>query len=157
MLVFFFLPGFRGPDRSSWPWTVCLSYVVSTERQANLRTIGSTNLRRLWLFHGKGARRAGCTLRKGVFLPSKPLLSIFYDPPPQRTLLRTSVLTETLARRLLRTLLRSTSFKEPSKLSDPRHRNHKSLAIANHNFEVASFSRRNRNEIAVLEVFSESQ
>ena len=42
-------------------------------------------------------------------------------------------------------------------LSDPRNRNHKSLAIANHNFEVASFSRRNRNEIAVLEVFSESQ
>ena len=42
-------------------------------------------------------------------------------------------------------------------LSDPRHRNHKSLAITNHNFEVASFSRRNRNEIAVLQVFSESQ
>ena len=33
-------------------------------------------------------------------------------------------------------------------LSDPRNRNHKSLAIGNHNFEVASFSRRNRNEIA---------
>ena len=42
-------------------------------------------------------------------------------------------------------------------LSDPRNRNHKSLAIANHNFEVASFSRRNRNEIAVLQVSSESQ
>ena len=42
-------------------------------------------------------------------------------------------------------------------LSGPRHRNHKSLAIANHNFEVASFSRRNRNEIAVSEVFSELQ
>ena len=42
-------------------------------------------------------------------------------------------------------------------LSDPRNRNHKSLAIANHNFEVASFSRRNRNEIAVLQVVSESQ
>ena len=38
-----------------------------------------------------------------------------------------------------------------------RYRNHKSLAIANHNFEVASFSRRNHNEIAELEVFSESQ
>ena len=37
--------------------------------------------------------------------------------------------------------------------SDPRNRNHKSLAIANHNFEVASFCRRNRNEIAVLQVF----
>ena len=34
-------------------------------------------------------------------------------------------------------------------LSDPRNRNHKSLAIGNHNFEVASFSRRNRNKIAV--------
>ena len=42
-------------------------------------------------------------------------------------------------------------------LSDPRHRNHKSLAIANHDFEVAKFSRTNRSEIAVLEVFSESQ
>ena len=42
-------------------------------------------------------------------------------------------------------------------LSDPRNRNHKSLAIANHNFEVSSFSRRNRSEIAMLEVFSESQ
>ena len=42
-------------------------------------------------------------------------------------------------------------------LSDPRNRNHKSLAIANHNFEIASFSRRNRNEIAVLQVFSVSQ
>ena len=42
-------------------------------------------------------------------------------------------------------------------LSDPRNRNHKSLAIANHNFEVASFSRRNRNEIAVLQVLSESR
>ena len=44
-----------------------------------------------------------------------------------------------------------------SKLSDPLNRNHKSLAIANHNFEVASFSCRNRNEVAVLQVFSESQ
>ena len=42
------------------------------------------------------------------------------------------------------------------KLSDPRKRNHKSLAIANRNFEVASFSCRNHNEIAVLRVFSES-
>ena len=42
-------------------------------------------------------------------------------------------------------------------LSDPRNRNHKSLAIANHDFEVASFSCRNRNEIAVLKVFSELQ
>ena len=39
-------------------------------------------------------------------------------------------------------------------LSDPRNRNHKSLAIANNNFEVASFSRRNRNEIAVLQLSS---
>ena len=43
------------------------------------------------------------------------------------------------------------------RLSDPRNRNHKSLAIANRNFEVASFSRRNRSEIAVSQVFSESQ
>ena len=42
-------------------------------------------------------------------------------------------------------------------LSDPRNRNHKSLAIANRNFEVASFARRNSNEITVLQVFSESQ
>ena len=35
------------------------------------------------------------------------------------------------------------------KLSDPRNRNHKSLAIGNHNFEVAGFSRRNRSKIAV--------
>ena len=34
-------------------------------------------------------------------------------------------------------------------LSDPRNRNHKSLAIGNRNFEIASFSRRNRNKIAV--------
>ena len=34
-------------------------------------------------------------------------------------------------------------------LSDPRNRNYKSLAIGNHNFEVASFSRRNRSKIAV--------
>ena len=34
-------------------------------------------------------------------------------------------------------------------LSDPRNRNHKSLAIGNHNFEVASFFRRNRSKIAV--------
>ena len=34
-------------------------------------------------------------------------------------------------------------------LSDPRSRNHKSLAIGNHNLEVASFSRRNRSKIAV--------
>ena len=34
-------------------------------------------------------------------------------------------------------------------LSDPRNRNHKSLAISNHNFKVASFSRRNRSKIAV--------
>ena len=36
-----------------------------------------------------------------------------------------------------------------SELSDPRNRNHKSLAITNHNFEVASFARRNRDKIAV--------
>ena len=34
-------------------------------------------------------------------------------------------------------------------LSDPRNCNHKSLAIGNHNFEVASFPRRNRSKIAV--------
>ena len=34
-------------------------------------------------------------------------------------------------------------------LSGPSGRNHKSLAIGNHNFEVASFSRRDRNQIAV--------
>ena len=39
---------------------------------------------------------------------------------------------------------------KPSELSDPRNRNRKSLAIGNRNFEeVASFSRRNRNKIAV--------
>ena len=51
-----------------------------------------------------------------MFLPSKHLLSAFYDNPPSRTILRTSVPTETLTRHILRTLLRSTSFlKEPSK------------------------------------------
>ena len=34
-------------------------------------------------------------------------------------------------------------------LTDPCNRNHKSLAIGNHNFEVASFSRRIRSKIAV--------
>ena len=34
----------------------------------------------------------------------------------------------------------------PTRLSDPRNRNHKALAIGNHNFEVASFSRGNRNK-----------
>ena len=34
-------------------------------------------------------------------------------------------------------------------LSDPRTRNHKPLAIGNHNFEIASFSRRNRNKITM--------
>ena len=37
----------------------------------------------------QGARGGGRTLRKGVFLPSKRLLSAFYNPPPLRTLLRT--------------------------------------------------------------------
>ena len=41
------------------------------------------------------------------------LLSAFYDTPRLRTLLRTSVPTETLTRHL-GTLLRSTSFKKPS-------------------------------------------
>ena len=55
------------------------------------------------------------TLRKGVFLPSKRLVSAFYDPFFPRALLRTSVPTETLTRRLLRTFLRSTSYEEPCK------------------------------------------
>ena len=38
---------------------------------------------------------------------------------------------------------------ETQELSDPRNRNHKSQAIGNHNFEVASFSRRNHSKIAV--------
>ena len=63
----------------------------------------------------RGAHEGRRTLPKGVFLPSKRLLSTFYNTPPLlRTLLRTSVSIETLTRRLLRTLLRSTSFKEPS-------------------------------------------
>ena len=41
------------------------------------------------------------------------------------------------------------SYPFGSPLSDPRNRNHKSLAIGNHNFEVANFSRRNRSKIAV--------
>ena len=56
-----------------------------------------------------------------------------------------------------RGVLRLQTQKQGDDLSDPRNRNHKSLAIANHNFEVASFSRRNRNEIAVLQGVSESQ
>ena len=44
-----------------------------------------------------------------------------------------------------------TRRKKTLDLSDPRNRNHKSLAIGNHNFEVASFSRRNRSKIAVLQ------
>ena len=54
---------------------------------------------------------------KGVVLCENPcfcLLSAFYDTPPLlRTLLRTPVSAETLTRRLLRTLLRSTAFKWP--------------------------------------------
>ena len=34
-------------------------------------------------------------------------------------------------------------------LGDPCNRNHKSLAIGNHDFEIANFSRRNRSKIAV--------
>ena len=53
--------------------------------------------------HAKGV----VLLRKGVFLPSKHLLSAFYNSPPLlRTLLRTLVPTEILTRCLLRTLLR---------------------------------------------------
>ena len=37
-------------------------------------------------------------------------------------------------------------------IGDPRNRNHKSPAIANHNFEVASFSRRNRSFTGVFGV-----
>ena len=63
-----------------------------------------------------------------MFLPSKRLLSAFYNPPPLlRTLLRTHVPTETLTRRLpknpskkalplkklLRTLLRSVRLHDP--------------------------------------------
>ena len=36
----------------------------------------------------------------------------------------------------------------------PLNRNHKSLAIGNHNFEVASFSRRNRSKITVSQSLS---
>ena len=36
-------------------------------------------------------------------------------------------------------------------LSDPRSRNHKSLAIGNHNFEVASFAPRNRS-VAITKI-----
>ena len=36
-------------------------------------------------------------------------------------------------------------------LRDPCNRNHKSLAIANRNFEVASLSRRSRSKIVVLQ------
>ena len=52
-----------------------------------------------------------CTLRKGVFLPSKRLL--WHPFLNLRTLLRipAPVLTKTLTRRLLRTFLRNTSFK----------------------------------------------
>ena len=39
----------------------------------------------------------------------------------------------------------------PPHLSVPHNRNHKSLAIANRNFAVASFPRRNRSEITVLQ------
>ena len=35
--------------------------------------------------------------------------------------------------------LSGTGKTKPAALSDPRNRNHKSLAIANHNFEVAAF------------------
>ena len=43
----------------------------------------------------KGAKEGGRSLRKGVFLPSKRLLSAFCNPPPLlRTLLRTPVPTE---------------------------------------------------------------
>ena len=52
-----------------------------------------------------GCTRRGRTLRKDAFLPSKYLLSAFYNiPPPSKNL----VFTKKPYRRLLRTLLRST-------------------------------------------------
>ena len=58
--------------------------------------------------------RRGSYSAKDVFLPStKHLLSAFYNNPPLRTLLRTSVCIETLTRRLLRTLLRNVRLHDP--------------------------------------------
>ena len=37
-----------------------------------------------FLAEDKSARKRGRTLRKGVFLPSKHLLSAFYDTPPSK-------------------------------------------------------------------------
>ena len=55
-----------------------------------------------------GAREGGRTLRKDVFLPSKHLLSAFYETLPFKNPSKNLVFTENPYWRLLRTLLRST-------------------------------------------------
>ena len=59
------------------------------------------------------ARRGGRTLRKDVILPSKHLLSAFHDYPVFWEPFQEPLSLLNPARRLLTTLLRSTSFKEP--------------------------------------------
>ena len=96
---------------ASWTWrlvstvdfcaTHCMNHLVVEVRTSSRQTcypeISDTWCR----VHAEGS------LRKGVFLPSKHLLSAFYATPPP---LRTSVPTETFTKHLLRTLLRSTGF-----------------------------------------------
>ena len=55
-----------------------------------------------------GEREGGRTLRKDVFLPSKHLLSAFYETLPSKNPSKNLVLLKTPYRRLLRSLLRST-------------------------------------------------
>ena len=51
-----------------------------------------------------GAREGGRTLRRDVFLPSKHLLSAFYETLPSENPSKNLVFTENPCRRLLRTL-----------------------------------------------------
>ena len=74
-----------------------------------------------WSCDKWGAHRGGCTLRRGVFLPSKHLLSAFQALPSMttsfpRALQRINVPSSALTRRLLRTLryFRSPCDRDPT-------------------------------------------
>ena len=62
---------------------------------------------------GLCTRKAGCTLRRGAFLPSKHLLSAFYETLPSKNPSKNLTFTESPYRHLLRTLLRSVLLHDP--------------------------------------------
>ena len=110
------------------PFKTCANPQAHNQKLSRANRYENEMFKRIAMYHSnQGAREGGRTLRKGVSLPSKRLLSTFYNTPPSKNPSKNLCLywnpykapsknpskKHLLLENLLRTLLRSVRLHDP--------------------------------------------